>query len=197
MMSKESLHLWPPRPHLLKHIYGIFLFSLALCLFCSDHESPQSKVISYCSRSIRRGLCPKFLLLGYKYYLDGNAEPTMFMTLVEKYALLCKENFDLNENVEWFVWKRRTLSTVSIFPRKISEGSLQNPEILVKSKSIQQSALQSKTKDNIVCIPRADFLPPRNSLETLFCRPALVRALIPEESLLRLCVKKKSVSNRR
>lgn len=74
------------------------------------------------------------------------------MTLVEKYALLSVENFDLNENVEWFVWKRRTLSMVSIFPRKISEGSLQNPEILVKSKSIQQSVLQSKTKYNIVCL---------------------------------------------
>lgn len=151
MTSKESLHPLPPQPHLLERIYGIFLFSLTLCLFYSDHENPQNKVVSYYSGSIRRGLWPEFLLLEHKYYLDGNAEPTMFMTLVEKYALLCMENFDLNENVEWFVWKRRMLSTVSSCPRKISEGSLQNPEILVKSKSIQQSLLQSKTKDNMVC----------------------------------------------
>lgn len=42
-------------------------------------------------------------------------------------------------------------------------------------------------------IPWADFLPPHNSLETLFCHPALVRALIPEESFLRLYVKKKNL----
>lgn len=119
------------------------------------------------------------------------------MTLVEKYALLSVENFNLNENVEWFVWKRRTLSTVSIFPRKISEGSLQNPEILVKSKSIHQSALQSKTKDNIIC-PTGGFPSSPQFAGNPFLSPSLGQgshSRVIASALV--CREKKSVSNRR
>lgn len=111
----------------------------------------------------------------------------MFTTLVEKSPLLSMENFDLNENVEWFVCRRRAPSMVSIFPRKISEESLQSPEILVKSKKAfinQRCRVKQKT---ISSVPRADFLPLCKELETLLCRPALVRALIPEESSALVC----------
>lgn len=42
----------------------------------------------------------------------------MFTTLVEKSPLLSMENFDLNEDVEWFVCRRRAPSMVSIFSQK-------------------------------------------------------------------------------
>jgi len=151
----------------------LFLLSLSLCLFYSDYEVLRAR-LSHTAQS----LSEEGSDLECKYYLDGNAVPTMFMTLIEKYALLSVENLDLNENVELFVWKRRTLSMVSIFPRKISEGSLQNPEILVKSKAFNNQRYKVKQK-TISSVPWVDFLPPCNSLETLFCHPDLVRALIP------------------
>lgn len=118
------------------------------------------------------------------------------MTLVEKSPLLSVENFDLNENVEWFVCRRRTPSTVSIFPRKISEESLQTPEILVKSKKHSLiSVAESNKRQYRLSHGRISFLSVRSWKPFSAAQPW--SGLSFQRNLLCLCVKEKSVSNRR
>lgn len=121
----------------------------------------------------------------------------MFMALVEKSSLLSVENFDLNENVDWFVCRRRTPSTVSIFPRKkISEESLQTPEILVKSKRHSLiSVAESNKRQYRLSHGWISFLSARSWKPFSAAQPW--SGLSFQRNLLRLCVKEKSVSNRR
>lgn len=152
-------------PHLLKHIYSIFFllpFSCPLS-FPLWLQSPQSKVVSCYVRSSRKRLWPEFLPLEYKY-LESNAVPNVFMLLVEEHAVLSMENFDLNENVEWFCWEGRALSTVTIFfPAKSLKEVDKIQRFLWNQKAFNNQCYKLKQKA-MLSVPLAGFLPPHNSL---------------------------------